>query len=294
MTPSSRRRALLERRALGPNSVRCGEPVARHVRSHGACAIRPITAASVSAAATPASIATTARCARSPRRSSARRSRRATTQASRPASRARTSAAEAASRRFVPPAISPSCIRSARSARAATRASCVTSTMAGPVAAQLVEQVDDGGRGAAVEVAGRLVGQHDRGLVDHRPRDRDPLLLAARHPRREVAGALRDAEPLEQIVGARARLRRAHPAERADHLDVLARGQRGHEVQRLEHVADRPAPQLGPRRLAERVDAPALERGACRRRARRARRAGAAASTSRSRSGPSASRTRRR
>ncbi len=38
----------------------------------------------------------------------------------------------------------------------------------------------DLGRGLRVEIAGRLVGEQDRGLVDQRARDRDALLLAAR------------------------------------------------------------------------------------------------------------------
>src|ERR1700736_6692832 len=40
-------------------------------------------------------------------------------------------------------------------------------------------QVDDLLAGLAVDLAGRLVAEYERGLVDQRPRDRSPLLLAA-------------------------------------------------------------------------------------------------------------------
>ena len=50
----------------------------------------------------------------------------------------------------------------------------------GSACVKLVEQRHDRGAGGAVEVAGRLVGEHDRRLADERARDRDALTLAAR------------------------------------------------------------------------------------------------------------------
>ena len=53
---------------------------------------------------------------------------------------------------------------------------------------QLVEQGEDRGTGRAVEVAGRLVGEHDRLPADQGAGDRDALALAAGElcrPRRE-------------------------------------------------------------------------------------------------------------
>src|SRR5919197_2200259 len=50
----------------------------------------------------------------------------------------------------------------------------------GPVAVQLLDQGHDLRAGRTVEVAGRLVGEHDRWRADERARDRDPLPLAAR------------------------------------------------------------------------------------------------------------------
>ena len=48
--------------------------------------------------------------------------------------------------------------------------------------------------GRAIEVAGGLVGQEDRPVVGQRPRDGDPLLLAARELRRVVVAAALEAD----------------------------------------------------------------------------------------------------
>jgi hypothetical protein len=48
------------------------------------------------------------------------------------------------------------------------------------LAVQLEEQIVDRLAGRAVEVAGGLVGEEQRRLEDHRARERDALLLAAR------------------------------------------------------------------------------------------------------------------
>ena len=56
--------------------------------------------------------------------------------------------------------------------------------------------------GLRVEVAGRLVGQQDRRVVDQRARDRHALLLAAGELARVVVLAVRQAERGERL-GAR-------------------------------------------------------------------------------------------
>ena len=66
-----------------------------------------------------------------------------------------------------------------------------------------------------VEVAGRLVGEHDRGFAEQRPGDRDPLLLAARELGRAVRRAGRRARPRRSAARAapdRASGRRASAA----------------------------------------------------------------------------------
>ena len=68
------------------------------------------------------------------------------------------------------------------------------------------EQREDLGRSLRVEVAGRLVGQDQPGLVDERPGDRDPLLLAARQLGRSVAVPVGEPDEVERL--ARRRLRR--------------------------------------------------------------------------------------
>ena len=65
--------------------------------------------------------------------------------------------------------------------------------------------------GRRVEVAGRLVGQHDRRIVGERARDRDALLLAARQLRRIVMRAIGQPNLVEQLP-ARARTASRRPA----------------------------------------------------------------------------------
>ena len=66
---------------------------------------------------------------------------------------------------------------------------------------ELVEQRHDLGAGMAVEVAGRLVGQDQRGFGDDRPGDGDALLLAAGQLGRLVVEAVAEPEPLERRAG---------------------------------------------------------------------------------------------
>ena len=63
---------------------------------------------------------------------------------------------------------------------------------------QPLEDAHDLDAGARVEVAGRLVGEDDRRLVDQRARDRDALLLAARQLVRDVVIALAEADGVER------------------------------------------------------------------------------------------------
>ena len=66
---------------------------------------------------------------------------------------------------------------------------------------ELVDQGQDGLPGGLVEVAGRLVGEHDGGLADQRSGDRDALAL----PAGELGGtgmvALGQADQLEGVEG---------------------------------------------------------------------------------------------
>ena len=72
--------------------------------------------------------------------------------------------------------------------------SWVMTRIVAPVVVQLVEQVDDRGARARVEVAGRLVGQDDRRRPDERPGDGHALALAAGELRRVVVEAVLEAD----------------------------------------------------------------------------------------------------
>ena len=98
-----------------------------------------------------------------------------------------------------------------------------------------------GGRG--VEGAGRLVGEHDGGVGDQRPGDRDPLLLAAGQRAREVPAAVAEADPVEQVADPVAVRPVAGQAQRE--ADVLLGGEVGHQVEALEDEADPLAAQPG-------------------------------------------------
>ena len=74
----------------------------------------------------------------------------------------------------------PSASTITRSAYAATFGSWVTTTTVCPkLVDRLPQQVEHARSRLRVEVAGRLVGEDDGWARDQRPRDRDPLLLAA-------------------------------------------------------------------------------------------------------------------
>ncbi len=113
---------------------------------------------------------------------------------------------------------------------------------------ELLEQVHYLRAGVGVEVAGRLVSEHQRGLVYQCAGDGDPLALAARQLCRVVVESVTQPDAGEQFLGPLA----------ATHLDVLVEhhreggvlggGQPGHQIERLEDEADlRPAEPRPPR-----------------------------------------------
>ncbi len=106
--------------------------------------------------------------------------------------------------------------------------------------------------GGDVEVAGRLVGHEELRLARERARDRDALLLAAGKLARIVRRALREADAVEPRACPRRRVVGAGELERQHH--VLERGERGQELERLEHEAEQPLAQRGARVLVERAE----------------------------------------
>ena len=106
------------------------------------------------------------------------------------------------------------------------------------LAVQLLEQAQDLVRGAAVEGAGRLVGEQQARAVHERPRDRDALLLAAGQLHRAMMGAVREADAAERLQGPLA----AGPAVDAgiDHrqFDIAEGIDARQQIELLEHEAD--------------------------------------------------------
>ena len=132
------------------------------------------------------------------------------------------SPASAPSRPVVPPVSlvsstnAPSRIEISRSAVAAIRASWVTMTSVCPASCRLLEKPQHVQGGGAVEVAGRLVGEHDHRLVAQRPGDRDPLPLPAGQRRGQEAAPGRRARPAPAARSARRRAARGErPASSA-------------------------------------------------------------------------------
>ena len=91
---------------------------------------------------------------------------------------------------------------------------------------------------AAVEVAGRLVGEHAVGRAGERARDRDALALAARELRRPVLQPRAEADLAEHVGGARARLGGGEAADAQRHRDVVERGELGQQMVELVDEAE--------------------------------------------------------
>ena len=116
---------------------------------------------------------------------------------------------------------------------------------------QREQQIDDGSTRGAVEISGRLVGEQHFGLVHDGARQRHALLLAARKLARIVIEPMLERHRFERLCRLGERI--APPQQLQRHGDVLERGHRRHEMERLEHDADMLAPEPRQLILAERV-----------------------------------------
>lgn len=114
--------------------------------------------------------------------------------------------------------------------------------------------------GSLIEIAGRLVGQEDVGLVRERAGKGHALLLAARKLGREMVHPVRKPDLGEELGSARLRIRPTEQFHRQG--DVLARGHRWHEMEGLEQDADVPPAKARELVLAQAIEFPAAHHDA--------------------------------
>src|SRR5439155_27276999 len=111
-----------------------------------------------------------------------------------------------------------------------------------------------------VHVAGGLVGEEQRRVVEHRAAERDALLLAARQLLWVMLRPAEHAELLEQCERPPPGLREVASGVARREQDVLERGERREQQERLEDEADPPAARAALRRARQRADADFLVR----------------------------------
>src|SRR3990170_2453691 len=107
------------------------------------------------------------------------------------------------------------------------------------VAVETLQDLHDLDAGAAVEIAGGLVGQDQLGVVDQRARDRHPLLLPAGELVGRVVGTLADAHRAQELHGLLVTVAHAAAAAVVEQrqLDVLEGGGARQQAEVLEHEA---------------------------------------------------------
>ncbi len=146
---------------------------------------------------------------------------------------------------------------------------------------QLVEEVHDLGRGGRVEVAGRLVGEEDRRVVDQRAGDGHALALAAGELVGLVVHALAEPDPLQGAARPFPALAARHAGVDQRQLDVLQRVGARQQVEGLEDEADLLVADGRELAVVEPLDLDARSAGSCPRSACRGSRGGSSASTCR-------------
>ena len=175
-----------------------------------------------------------------------------------------------------------------RSARLATAESWVTMMSVSPRSRQRPSSRSMiSSRVSSSRLPGRLVGEQHLAAPSRAP-GRSRRAAADRPRARPAGGSPRSPSPTR--LERRRRPRRplgARDAERRERgLDVLLRGERRDQVEALEDEADLLRPDAGELRVAQLRESSVAEHDRARRSAGRARRASAAASTCRRRSGP--------
>ena len=121
---------------------------------------------------------------------------------------------------------------------AAFTSECVTWMIVAPLLVQRAEQLHDLLALRRVQVAGRLVGEDHLRVRDHRARDADQLLLAARELVRIEILLADDLEAVEDVADHALALLPADVAVRERNLEVLVDRQVVEQVIALEDEAD--------------------------------------------------------
>ncbi len=119
---------------------------------------------------------------------------------------------------------------------------------------EVTEEADDGVARTAVEVAGRLVGEHDRRVADEGAGDGNALALAARQGAGSVQRPLGEPDGVERLAGLAQPLATRDTGVQQAVGDVLQGGEPLDEVELLEHEADAPAPHGREPAVAEAAD----------------------------------------
>ena len=129
------------------------------------------------------------------------------------------------------------------------------------------QQIGDGGTGLVVEIRRRLIREQELRTIHQCAGNRDALLLADRELMRIGIDALVDAERLPASTWAAARST-AQPGDALRNQQVLHRGQRGQQMELLQHDADVAAAEAVARAAARAPTDPARRRRPNRRWAR--------------------------
>src|SRR3954469_8135365 len=119
---------------------------------------------------------------------------------------------------------------------------------------QLLENAHDLVAHGGVEIAGRLVGEHDARLSDDGARDGDALLLAAGELRRKVMNARRKSDAIERRQREFLPLAGCDLAIQQRDLHVVEHRQIRDEVEALEHEAELLVAHLRQRAVAGAID----------------------------------------
>src|SRR5262249_13316037 len=111
------------------------------------------------------------------------------------------------------------------------------------LARERVEQIEHTRRRLGVEIAGRLIGENQRRVMDQRSRDGDALLLASREPLGIALAPAAQTDAIEQLAGARGAFGVGAPVQIEGQQQVLLDGQQRDEIEELKDEADVRAPE---------------------------------------------------